>query len=270
MHVRRARTTTASFLRSQSLCKFLVDYQYDDIGLYYLSATWCPSQKKPSELVDGHRPNSCWIFVRYHISEVSNSLSLRKWSTIHGKLELHVSLSWKEGLWTKPSWSMTSVPKKLSPARSGSDVVKCYKFCRVLIFGVSFFLWWTYPQHFKQHTCGRRGLFYSSWGSLMKLHSLTPFAFLWKKHLETRCQLSWQWKLTIQDSTSRDFLWDFLPSFFLCFVTLERKFDIHRPFFMISTKRCWSQNFWCGMVGDKNCASSWKMESSWKFQSSRS
>ena len=95
----------------------------------------------------------------------------------------------------------------------------------------------------------------------MKLYSLTPFSE--KGHLEIRCQLSWQWKLTIQDSTSGDF--HEISCFpFSCALWLSRgKFDFHRPF-------CWwSQlkvvgpwNFWCRMVGDKKCASSWQMDNS--------
>lgn len=62
--------------------------------------------------------------------------------------------------------------------------------------------------------------------------------------------------LVMNTHHSRLNIWRFLMKFlaFLfreCFVTLERTFDVHRPFLMTSTKRCWSQNFWCGMVGDK-------------------
>ena len=98
---------------------------------------------------------------------------------------------------------------------------------------------------------------------------------LWHLFLKKKIGDKMSTFLVMNTHHSRLNIWRFLMKFlaFLfreCFVTLERTFDIHRPFFMISTKRCWSQNFWCGMVGDKNCASSWKMESSWKFQSSRS
>ena len=208
------------------------------------------------------------------------TLSLWKSSTIHGELGLSASLSWKERLWTKPSWSMTSVPKKRAQPGRDPMFIKCYKwvfpkirvpqngwfiienpikmddlgiplfletskFCQVLFFGLSLFcLWWTYSQLFKQHTCGRRG----SGGSLMKLYSLTPF--FWKKTSGDKMSTF----LVMNTHHSRLNIWRFhmrLLAFLFreCFVTLERKFDIHRLFLMISTKRCWSQNFWCGMAG---------------------
>ena len=154
-----ARTTTASFFKEpkfvQVSCWLPIRWHRTISSIRHL----VPLPKNSSELADGHRPNSCWIFVRHHISEVSNSLSLWKSSTIHGKLELHVSLSWKERPWTKPSWSMTSVPKKRAQPGRDPMLSSLTNFVKSYFLGVFVFLWWTYPQHFKQHTCGRRGLF---------------------------------------------------------------------------------------------------------------